>query len=214
MGAGAAGRRRLVPALERRHPPRILDDSGREVLPLEGEPAPSGRPYVSIRFENRHGDDVQFLVTPEGDGPWPILLRPHGGPTWLDEDRWNPEVQSYVDAGFAVAAINYRGSTGRGAAWRDALIGDIGGPELEDLNDALDHLIGEGSPTPSAPSSGMVLGRYLDADDARQASRAEVAVRDRGRAGRGLRRPTTTCRRSCRPTTGRCWEAGRTRSRS
>lgn len=143
--------------------PRILDDAGREVLPLEGETAPSGRPYASIRFRNRHGDDVQgFLATPESDGPWPVFLRPHGGPTWLDEDRWNPEVQSYVDAGFAVAAINYRGSTGRGAKWRDALIGDIGGPELEDLNDALDHLIAEGIADPErAVVGGWSWGGYL-----------------------------------------------------
>jgi dipeptidyl aminopeptidase/acylaminoacyl peptidase len=103
-----------------------------------------------------------FLVTPEGDGPWPVFLRPHGGPTWLDEDRWNPEVQSFVDAGFAVAAINYRGSTGRGAAWRDALIGDIGGPELEDLNDALDHLIADGTADPDrAVVGGWSWGGYL-----------------------------------------------------
>jgi dipeptidyl aminopeptidase/acylaminoacyl peptidase len=144
-------------------PPRILDDTGREVLPLDGEPAPSGRPYRSFRFDNRHGDSVQgFIVTPEGEGPWPILIRPHGGPTWLDEDRWNPEVQCYVDAGLAVAAVNYRGSTGRGAEWRDALIGDIGGPELEDLNDALDHLIGERIADPGrAVVGGWSWGGYL-----------------------------------------------------
>jgi dipeptidyl aminopeptidase/acylaminoacyl peptidase len=144
-------------------PQRILDDAGREVLPLEGEAAPAGRPYRSFRFDNRHGDSVQgFIVTPEGAGPWPILIRPHGGPTWLDEDRWNPEVQSYVDAGFAVAAVNYRGSTGRGAEWRDALIGDIGGPELEDLNDALDHLIAEGVADPDrAVVGGWSWGGYL-----------------------------------------------------
>ena len=101
-------------------------------------------------------------MTPDGAGPWPILIRPHGGPTWLDEDRWNPEVQSYVDAGFAVAAVNYRGSTGRGAEWRDALIGDIGGPELEDLNDALDHLIAEGIADPNrAVVGGWSWGGYL-----------------------------------------------------
>jgi dipeptidyl aminopeptidase/acylaminoacyl peptidase len=143
--------------------PRILDDAGREVLPLEGEPAPAGRPFASFRYANRHGDEVQgFLVTPEGDGPWPVFLRPHGGPTWLDEDKWHPEVQSYVEAGFAVVLVNYRGSTGRGAAWRDTLIRDIGGPELEDLNDALDHLVAEGVADPErAVIGGWSWGGYL-----------------------------------------------------
>jgi dipeptidyl aminopeptidase/acylaminoacyl peptidase len=144
-------------------PQRILDDTGGEVLPLEGEAPPPARRYRSFRFDNRHGDSVQgFIVTPVGSGPWPILIRPHGGPTWLDEDRWNPEVQSYVDAGFAVAAVNYRGSTGRGAEWRDALIGDIGGPELEDLSDSLDHLIAEGIADPErAVVGGWSWGGYL-----------------------------------------------------
>jgi dipeptidyl aminopeptidase/acylaminoacyl peptidase len=143
--------------------PRILDEAGREVLPLEGDTAPSGRPFESIRFDNRHGQSVQgFLVTPEGDGPWPIFVRPHGGPTWLDEDRWHPEVQSYVDAGFAVVLVNYRGSTGRGAEWRDALIGDIGGPELEDLNNAFDHLVERGVADPErAVVGGWSWGGYL-----------------------------------------------------
>jgi dipeptidyl aminopeptidase/acylaminoacyl peptidase len=65
--------------------PRILDEAQQEVLSLEGERAPVGRPYDSFRFDNRHGDSVQgFVVTPAGAGPWPILMRPHGGPTWLD----------------------------------------------------------------------------------------------------------------------------------
>ena len=143
--------------------PRILDEAGREVLLLEGEPAPPGRPFTSLHVENRHGQTVQaFLVEPEGDGPFPIFVRPHGGPTWLDEDKWHPEVQSYVDAGFGVVLTNYRGSTGRGAEWRDALIGDVGGPELEDLNDVLDHLVAEGVADPErAVVGGWSWGGYL-----------------------------------------------------
>ena len=91
-----------------------------------------------------------------------VLVRPHGGPTWLDEDRFSPEVQSYVDAGLAVAMINYRGSTGYGAKWRDALIGDIGGPELEDLNAGLSDLVEAGIADPAcAAVGGWSWGGYL-----------------------------------------------------
>ncbi len=143
--------------------PRILDDTGAVVLTPEGERAPQGRPYVSWRFENELGQSVQgFYVTPEGEGPWPFLMHPHGGPTWLDEDRWSPEVQSYVDAGFAVAMVNYRGSTGFGAEWRDTLIGDIGGPEIEDLNAALADLVDKGIADPArAAIGGWSWGGYL-----------------------------------------------------
>lgn len=144
-------------------PPRILDDTGSEVLAPEGERAPAGRPYVSWHFDNEHGQSVHgFYVTPEGDGPFPTLVHPHGGPTWLDEDRWSPEVQAYVDGGFAVAMVNYRGSTGYGAAWRDTLIGDIGGPELEDLNAGLADLVVRGVADPErAAVGGWSWGGYL-----------------------------------------------------
>ncbi|MGZ5326965.1 MAG: prolyl oligopeptidase family serine peptidase [Actinomycetota bacterium] len=143
--------------------PRILDDTGVEVLTPEGERAPEGRPYVSWRFQNEHGQSVHgFYVTPEGEGPWPLLMHPHGGPTWLDEDRWSPGVQAYVDAGFAVCLVNYRGSTGFGAEWRDTLIGDIGGPEIEDLNAALADLVAKGVADPErAAIGGWSWGGYL-----------------------------------------------------
>jgi dipeptidyl aminopeptidase/acylaminoacyl peptidase len=145
------------------HPPRIMDDTGAEVLAPEGDRAPQGRPYISWTFSNPSGQTVQgFYVTPEDAGPFPILVHPHGGPTWLDEDRWSPEVQAYVDAGFAVAMVNYRGSTGFGAEWRDALVGDIGGPELEDLNAALADLVASGIADPDrAVVGGWSWGGYL-----------------------------------------------------
>jgi len=144
-------------------PPRILDDTGAEVLAPRGDRAPHGRPYVSWEFMNERGQTVHgFYVTPEGSGPFPILMHPHGGPTWLDEDRWSPEVQAYVDAGFVVAMVNYRGSTGFGAQWRDALVGDIGGPELEDLNAALADLVAKGIADPDrAAVGGWSWGGYL-----------------------------------------------------
>ncbi len=143
--------------------PRILNDRGDEVLRAEGDRAVEGRPYVSFRFDNPRGQSVHgFYVTPEGDGPFPVFVRPHGGPTWLDEDRWSPEVQAYVDAGFAVAMINFRGSTGYGAEWRDALFGDIGGPELEDLNAGLGWLADRGIADPGrAVIGGWSWGGYL-----------------------------------------------------
>ncbi len=143
--------------------PRIMDDTGAEVLAPKVERAPDGHPYISWEFPNPMGQTVHgFYVTPEGPGPFPILMHPHGGPTWLDEDRWSPEVQSYVDAGFAVAMVNYRGSTGFGAEWRDALVGDIGRPELEDLNAALADLVSKGIADPDrAAVGGWSWGGYL-----------------------------------------------------
>ena len=138
--------------------PMALDDLGNEVvaprrpggadLPLE-ERAPQGRPYQAWEFTNPHGQTVHgFHVTPDpataGPPPWPVVMYVHGGPTSLDMDRWQPEVQAYVDEGFAIGLVSYRGSIGYGRAWRDELIGNIGGPELEDVNAGLLDLVTRG----------------------------------------------------------------------
>jgi dipeptidyl aminopeptidase/acylaminoacyl peptidase len=125
--------------------PMVADDSGDEVVAAEGASAPPGRPYVSWHFDNAAGQRVHgFYVAPAGDGPWPVVMLVHGGPTFLDTDAWDPEVQAYVDAGFCVGMVNYRGSVGYGREWRDTLIGDVGGPELEDVNSGLADLIARG----------------------------------------------------------------------
>ena len=86
----------------------------------------------------------------------------HGGPSWLDTDRWQPDVQALADTGFAVAMVNYRGSTGFGRGWRDSLIGDIGGPELEDVNAGLGDLVDQGIADPTrAVVAGYSWGGYV-----------------------------------------------------
>ena len=143
---------------------RVVDETGAEVLPLRGTADFTARPYESWHFANEHGDRVHgFFVTPaDSGGPFPIVMFVHGGPTALDMDRWQPEVQAYVDAGLAVGLVNYRGSTGYGSAWRDTLIGNIGGPELEDVNAGLRDLVERGIADPSrAVIAGYSWGGYV-----------------------------------------------------
>jgi dienelactone hydrolase len=146
-------------------PPRILE-VGRStpVLVPDGVAAPKGRPFESWEFSNPHGQRVHgFLVRPDrAGGPHPVLVFAHGGPTWLDLDRWSPEVQAYADAGFLVAMVNYRGSVGYGREWRDALIGNIGWPEVEDILAGLDDLVDRGVADPDrAVIAGWSWGGYI-----------------------------------------------------
>jgi dienelactone hydrolase len=131
-------------------PPAVIDDLGEAVVSLETPRAPAGSPYRSWEYRNADGARVHgFLATPAGDGPWPTVMEVHGGPTWLYQDTWMPLVQAFVDAGCAVAMPNYRGSTGYGSAWRDALIGNPGFPETEDVVTGLDDLIARGVADPA-----------------------------------------------------------------
>jgi dipeptidyl aminopeptidase/acylaminoacyl peptidase len=144
--------------------PVVFDDAGTDVLRAEGDRAPAGRPYASWHFTNPRGQRVHgFHVTPrDSGGPFPVVMYVHGGPTWLDMDVWEPDVQALAEAGFAVGLVNYRGSIGYGREWRDTLIGDIGGPELEDVNAGLEDLVALGIADPKrAVIAGWSWGGYV-----------------------------------------------------
>ncbi|HWI04767.1 MAG TPA: alpha/beta fold hydrolase [Acidimicrobiales bacterium] len=128
-----------------------------------GERAPAGVPYRSWSFANPAGQRIHgFVATPEGDGPHPAVMLVHGGPTWAYSDNFMPDVQAFVDHGIAVAMVNYRGSTGYGTAFRDALIGNPGFPEVEDVVAGLDALAAEGSVDPArAAVAGGSWGGYI-----------------------------------------------------
>jgi dipeptidyl aminopeptidase/acylaminoacyl peptidase len=132
-------------------------------LETDGPRAPAGRPFEAWWFANPHGQMVHgFLVRPNGDGPHPVIMRVHGGPQSVDMDRWAPDIQAHVDAGFLVAMVNYRGSEGVGQAWRDALTGNIGFTELEDVLAGLDDLVARALADPArAVLAGWSWGGYI-----------------------------------------------------
>ena len=86
----------------------------------------------------------------------------HGGPAGADEDAFDPTRAAWLDAGFAVVQVNYRGSTGYGSAWRDALTERIGHTELADIAAVHDHLIAAGVADPArSVIAGYSWGGFL-----------------------------------------------------
>ena len=115
-------------------PPAVRYRAGEDddvLLAPDGTPAPAGTPAEALWYPNDDGQDVHaFLVVPDGTRPFPLVIDVHGGPHAQVGDQFDPFVQAWVDHGFAVLSPNYRGSTGYGKAWQDALEGDPGRPEL------------------------------------------------------------------------------------
>jgi dienelactone hydrolase len=144
-------------------PPNVRDAHGREVLGLPVDPAPPGTRSRPLAWTNPAGDTIHgFLTAPPGAGPFPTIASIHGGPGWHHTDLWDPALQAFVDEGFAVLQANYRGSTGRGKAFREHLRGNIGFPESEDVVSGVDHLVAEGVADPSALFlEGWSWGGYL-----------------------------------------------------
>jgi len=131
-------------------PATVMAADGTEVVAAAGDKAPGGRAYRSWWFTTGAGQRVHgFVAEPTGPRPHPTLMLVHGGPTWAYSDAFMPEVQAWVDHGVAVAMVNYRGSTGYGTEFRDALIGDPGFPEVADVVAGLEALVAEGVADPA-----------------------------------------------------------------
>ena len=68
---------------------------------------------------------------PEGAAP-PLMVRGHGGPTGATSAAFGLSVQYWTSRGFAVLDVNYRGSTGYGRTYREALYGAWGEADVDD----------------------------------------------------------------------------------
>jgi dipeptidyl aminopeptidase/acylaminoacyl peptidase len=89
-----------------------------------------------LEFLNEAGQLLQgFLVRPVGwtpEGRYPLILNIKGGPGGMWGRRWMPEFQVMAGAGYAVAFVNYRGSSGYGHAFQAAVRRDYGGGDARD----------------------------------------------------------------------------------
>jgi dipeptidyl aminopeptidase/acylaminoacyl peptidase len=148
---------------------RALHPEGdRELLAPPGARAPGSVPVTDAWVPSPSGlGDVHALVSvPEGgEGPaqpLPTVFALHGGPHAADEDRFSAARAAWVDAGFAVIEVNYRGSTGYGTAWRDAIEGNPGHTELADVAAVHEWAVAEGLADPKrCVVEGWSWGGYL-----------------------------------------------------
>lgn len=115
-----------------------------------------------------------ILYTPDSaaNKKLPFILFVHGGPTNQDEFEFGPIRQVLASAGFAVAAVNYRGSIGRGIEFTKAIYADWGNKEVKDLLGAVDELVKTGIADPQRLgiggwSYGAILTNYVIATDPR-----------------------------------------------
>jgi len=109
-------------------------------------------PQEIVNYTARDGVKLSgVLIRPlneEKGKRYPLVLCVHGGPEAHIRNGWltsysNPG-QMLAAKGIAVFYPNYRGSTGRGAAFRKLSFGDPAGKEFDDLVDAVDHLVATG----------------------------------------------------------------------
>jgi dipeptidyl aminopeptidase/acylaminoacyl peptidase len=121
----------------------IANQNGSTKTIQKSETAPLPRKLFSkpesIEWQDKGGETIHGLFYsphhPEyrNDGQPPLLCIIHSGPTrqkWID---FHPKTQYFTSRGFAVLEVNYRGSTGYGRAYRDALKGQWGVTDVADI---------------------------------------------------------------------------------
>ncbi|MBZ6194245.1 prolyl oligopeptidase family serine peptidase [Streptomyces olivaceus] len=115
-------------------PSAVRSTAGRVVLDPPGPKSPRSVPVEDVWVEGPGGRIHALVQKPAGaSGPLPTVFDIHGGPTWHDSDSFAAGPAAWVDHGYAVVRVNYRGSTGYGRAWTDALKHRVGLIELEDI---------------------------------------------------------------------------------
>jgi dipeptidyl aminopeptidase/acylaminoacyl peptidase len=129
-----------------------------------------------VSFKSKDGTEVHGLLTyPVGytkGTKVPLLLRIHGGPNAQDQHSFALERQVFAANGYAVLAVNYRGSSGRGQKFSRAIFADWGNYEVQDLLAGVDHVVAMGVADPDRLgvggwSYGGILTNYLIATDTR-----------------------------------------------
>lgn len=98
--------------------------------------------YPSADGTGIHG----FLLKPPDFNQrkkYPLILLAHGGPqgAWEDDFHYRWNLQMFAAPGYVVFAPNFRGSTGYGAAFKEAISGDWGGKPYEDIMSGVDYVL-------------------------------------------------------------------------
>jgi len=106
-------------------------------------PTASGLTAHAFIYPPRHPD---YTGTP-GDRP-PLIVISHGGPTTATTARFDVAIQYWTTRGFAVADVNYGGSSGYGRPYRERLNGQWGIVDVEDAVNAARHLVAQGKADP------------------------------------------------------------------
>ncbi|UVE93951.1 S9 family peptidase [Dietzia sp. B32] len=127
--------------------------------PEQPDPAPT-----LVEFPARDGLQLSgWLYRPDiGDEPGPTVVHLHGGPEGQSRPGYNDIARRYLDIGVNYFLPNVRGSTGAGRFYSHA--DDRYGrfSAIDDVEDALLHLIDEGIADPGrAVVSGRSYGGYL-----------------------------------------------------
>jgi dipeptidyl aminopeptidase/acylaminoacyl peptidase len=124
---------------------RVAARSSGETVPASALAVPEALSWVTAGGELAHG----LFYPPATDrftapGRPPLVVTVHGGPNGQAKAGWDPQAQFLATRGYAVLAVNYRGSSGYGRAYLRRLYGQWGVYDVEDAVSGARHLTDTG----------------------------------------------------------------------
>lgn len=155
---------------------RTLEAAPRTLSPQNGWIA--ARALGETRDISFMSGDIEvhgMMLLPPGhqDGErHPLIVRLHGGPVYQYSHEFMADWQVYAANGYAVLAVNPRGSSGRGQAFAQAQMANWGSVDVADISAGISHAIELGIADPGAIgvggwSYGGILTNYMIASDPR-----------------------------------------------
>ena len=111
-------------------------------------PAPDDGTGITVAHALVYPPTNPEVDAPEGELP-PLIVMVHGGPTAAATPVLDLDVQYWTSRGFCVADVDYRGSTGYGRRYREALKGRWGVVDLDDVVACARFLVDAGRVDPA-----------------------------------------------------------------
>jgi dipeptidyl aminopeptidase/acylaminoacyl peptidase len=158
-------------------PAELFDVDGRRQLTHHNDWV-ADRTLGEVRDVSFASGDVEihgYLTLPAGSGSaqrLPLVTDLHGGPVYQHSHEFDLATRLYAASGYAVLAINPRGSSGRGFDFSRAIYADWGNLDVQDVSAGITHVIDAGIADPkrigvAGWSYGGILTDYMIASDTR-----------------------------------------------
>jgi dipeptidyl aminopeptidase/acylaminoacyl peptidase len=138
-----------------------------------------------VNWTSKDGTHLQGIVTFPADykpgTPAPFLVLPHGGPEANDTPTFDIFARFVAGLGYVVMQPEYRGSTGYGSAFMDAIYQHFGDRAYSDVDSATDYAVAQGWADPKKLAVfGWSAGGFMTAWTVTQTNRYRAAVEGAG----------------------------------
>ena len=128
-----------------------------------------------VAFASGDAEIHGYITLPVNFDPaqrYPLVTDLHGGPVYQHSHEFDLATRLYAASGYAVLAINPRGSSGRGFDFSRAIYADWGNLDAQDISAGITHAIDSGIADPRRIgvvgwSYGGILTNYMIASDQR-----------------------------------------------